>query len=94
MGTAQSHRARGASPEGALLPQRLTFHGLSRVPPNNIAKVFGYVEATDVLFVCTATRDGSVYMVQLDSGRVTKILDRCTCTCIFPYTSFCISGIS
>jgi hypothetical protein len=53
------------------------------------ASVTGFVEGADVIFVCTYF---SVYMVELKSGRVTKVLD--SIAKVFPYMSFHIPGTS
>jgi hypothetical protein len=53
------------------------------------ASVTGFVEGADVIFVCTYF---SVYMVELKSGQVTKVLD--SIAKVFPYMSFHIPSTS
>ncbi|WVZ96066.1 hypothetical protein U9M48_041749, partial [Paspalum notatum var. saurae] len=90
-GVARWARGRGFEletllPNGALLALPLLF-------PMPNAAVVGFAEGTDVIFVATRPirNSDAVYMVQLNSGKVTKVLE--CCTMIFPYTSFCIPVI-
>ncbi|RLN27606.1 hypothetical protein C2845_PM05G11310 [Panicum miliaceum] len=57
-------------------------------------ELIGFAEDTDVIFllVCKgACLHGDVYMIQLNLGRATKVLEGVTN--VFPYTNFCIPGI-
>lgn len=56
--------------------------------------VTGSVEGADIIFVIVykyAHHRGDVYMVHLDSGKITKVFEGYSY--VFPYTSFCIPGI-
>jgi hypothetical protein len=103
-GTVLTLWSRETSPEGAeawtqrrviqlkaLLPDYElsdTYMGLhhSWVP---VASVIGFAEGTDVIFVGTSA---SVYMIELKSGRATKVLDEFGR--VYPYMSLYIPGTS
>ncbi|KQK21124.2 hypothetical protein BRADI_1g58876v3 [Brachypodium distachyon] len=91
--------SRKTSPNGAVgWAQRLVINLETLLPPGALlvpsepcmAGVFGFVEGTQVIFVGTSAR---VYMVELESGQVRKVLDQgYHGTVVFPYTSFPAMG--
>ncbi|KAJ1261428.1 hypothetical protein BS78_09G028800 [Paspalum vaginatum] len=88
-GVARWERGRGFELE-TLLPSGALLAPLSLFTLPNAA-VVGFAEGTDVIFVGTPAhiRDhDAVYMVQLNSGKVRKVLEGYKI--IFPYTSSCI----
>jgi hypothetical protein len=76
-------------PNGALPSPRW-----ASVPHSRSVSLVGFVEGTDVIFVSTRPQpyhSDAVYMVQLNSGRSSKVFD--FYYSVVPYATFCIPGI-